>query len=103
MQSRPPEFPFQDLVLLEPGPEHREIIQDMHRADMEALDAFGLAEAVESMDDFALAGPGAGVEDEDREEGRHGDLDVGWRVRPILPPGRPDVKGELVGEGCMIE
>jgi hypothetical protein len=65
---------FQKRVLLEPAPEHREIVDDMHRADVETIDPLPLGQISERLQDLALARRWASVEDQDGEEGTHGCL-----------------------------
>ena len=54
---------LQEVVLLEPRPDHREIIQDVERTNMEACDSFLHRRRFERVDDLAFPGSRSCVED----------------------------------------
>ena len=57
----------QEGILLEPGPEHGEVVDLVKAADVEALPPFLQGQVFEVIDDLALAGSGPGDEEEDVE------------------------------------
>ena len=59
--------PFQDGVLFEPRPQHREIIDDVERPDVEAALAFRQGLAGQIIDDLTFAGGRSRVEDQNRK------------------------------------
>src|SRR5262245_17523494 len=72
-----PAVPLADVVVLEPLPQHREVVDLLELADVEPPDALGDRRLLEVVDDFRLSGGRPPVQDHDLE-----------RLSPHAPPRR---------------
>src|SRR5262245_8517539 len=70
-----PAMPLADVVVLEPLPQHREVVDLLELADVEPPDALGDRRLLEVVDDLGLSGGRPPVQDHDIE-----------RLSPHAPP-----------------